>query len=85
MSADLRAHLRSGLSGLQYSKPSSRPASVPALGDVTKMILGVKNDDKDVDEDSAYEDPNTESLKSRPKSAKPGDNTQGVPIICNMS
>ena len=72
LSADLRAHLRSGLSGLQYSKPTSRPASVPALGDDTKMILGVKNNDikDDSDNDSAYDDPNTESLRSRPKSSR---------------
>ena len=60
LSADLRAHLRSGLSGLQVTKPSSRPASVPALGDVTRQVLGVR----DQSDDSAYEDPNTESLKS---------------------
>ena len=56
------------------SKPDSRPASVPALGDVTRRILGVNKpagDDHDDDDDSAYDDPNTESLKSRPRSARP--------------
>ena len=69
LSADLRAHLRSGLSGLQVTRPPSEQASVPALGDVTRQILGVKKMDEDQSEDSAYEDPNTESLKSRPKSS----------------
>ena len=46
---------------------------MPALGDVTRRILGVNKpagDDHD-DDDSAYDDPNTESLKSRPRSARP--------------
>ena len=77
LSADLRAHLRSGLSGLQASRPTSVPSIdnvVPPLGDVTKMILGVKPKDRqdatDDENDSAYDDPNTESLKSRPKSSR---------------
>jgi len=77
LSADLRAHLRSGLSGLQASRPTSVPSIenvVPPLGDVTKMILGVKpkdgQDATDDENDSAYDDPNTESLKSRPKSSR---------------
>ena len=72
LSADLRAHLRSGLSGLQVSRPTSQQAAVPALGDVTKQILGVRGKEEDQSEDSAYEDPNTESLKSRPKSSVRG-------------
>ena len=72
LSADLRAHLRSGLSGLELAKPSSRPASVPALGDVTRNILGVKTGGGEEDEDSAYQDPNTDSLRSRPKSSARG-------------
>ena len=72
LSADLRAHLRSGLSGLQVSRPASQQAAVPALGDVTKQILGVRGKEEDQSEDSAYEDPNTESLKSRPKSSVRG-------------
>lgn len=72
LSADLRAHLRSGLSGLQVSRPSSQKATVADLGDVTKQILGMREKDDDQSEDSAYEDPNTESLKSRPKSTARG-------------
>ena len=70
LSADLRAHLRSGLSGL--IRPESRPSSVPALGDVTRRVLGVKNNE-DEDDDSAIDDPNTESLKSK---AVPGAGDQ---------
>ena len=72
LSADLRAHLRSGLSGLQVSRPSSQKATVADLGDVTKQILGMREKNDDQSEDSAYEDPNTESLKSRPKSRARG-------------
>ena len=72
LSADLRAHLRSGLSGLQVTRPSSQKATIPDLGDVTKQILGVREKEEDQSEDSAYEDPNTESLKSRPKSSARG-------------
>ena len=66
MSAELRAQIRSGITGLGLG--GSRPATaVPVLGDETRRILGVK---KDEDEDSAIEDPNTESLK-RPVRAIP--------------
>ena len=80
LSADLRAHLRSGLSGLELAKPSSRPASVPALGDVTRNILGVKTGGGEEDEDSAYQDPNTDSLRSRPKSSARGGVGLGPPV-----
>ena len=62
----MRAQIRSGISGLTGG---SRPATaLPVLGDDTRRILGVKEDS---DEDSAIEDPNTESLKSRPVSVPP--------------
>jgi len=80
LSADLRAHLRSGLSGLELAKPSSRPASVPALGDVTRNILGVKTGGGEEDEDSAYQDPNTDSLRSRPKSSARAGVGLGPPV-----
>ena len=58
LSAELRAQIRSGITGL-----TSRPATaVPVLGDETRRILGVKEDS---DNDSAIEDPNTESMKSK--------------------
>ena len=64
LSAEMRAQIRSGISGLTGSRPAT---AVPVLGDDTRRILGVKEDS---DEDSAIEDPNTESLKSRPRSAQ---------------
>ena len=64
LSAEMRAQIRSGISGLTGSRPAT---AVPVLGDDTRRILGVKEDS---DEDSAIEDPNTESLKSRPRSVQ---------------
>ena len=64
MSAELRAQIRSGISGLTGSRPAT---ALPVLGDDTRRILGVREDS---DSDSAIEDPNTESLKARPRSAQ---------------
>ena len=74
LSADLRAGLRHGLAGLEMAKPASKK-TLPSLGDDTRNILGIKESDdahSDTD-DSAFDDPNTESLKSRPKSVKNKD------------
>ena len=77
----MRAQIRSGISGLTGSRPAT---AVPVLGDDTRRILGVKEDS---DDDSAIEDPNTESLKSRPRSvqvAPPGSEIlqpQVFPVI----
>ena len=81
LSAEMRAQIRSGISGLTGSRPAT---AVPVLGDDTRRILGVKEDS---DDDSAIEDPNTESLKSRPRSvqvAPPGSEIlqpQVFPVI----
>ena len=63
----MRAQIRSGISGLTGSRPAT---AVPVLGDDTRRILGVKEDSEEDTEDSAIEDPNTESLKSRPRSVQ---------------
>ena len=60
----MRAQIRSGISGLTGSRPAT---ALPVLGDDTRRILGVREDS---DSDSAIEDPNTESLKARPRSAQ---------------
>jgi hypothetical protein len=51
--------------------PSSKQA-LSTLGDDSRNILGVKeNEDVHSDaDDSAFDDPNTESLKSRPRSVQ---------------
>merc|ERR1719318_687727 len=77
LSADLRAGLRHGLAGLEMAKPASKQ-TLPHLGDDTRNILGIKESEdvhSDTD-DSAFDDPNTESLKSRPKSVQNKDKVQ---------
>ena len=77
MSAELRAQIRSGITGLGLA--GSRPATaVPVLGDETRRILGVKEDE---DEDSAIEDPNTESLKRPVSVQQPGVFSVTIPPV----
>jgi len=71
LSAELRAGVRHGLAGLELARPASTQA-LPTIGDNTKHILGIKEGEdihSDTD-DSAFDDPNTESLRSRPKGVK---------------
>ena len=75
LSAEMRAQIRSGISGLTGSRPAT---AVPVLGDDTRRILGVKEDSE---EDSAIEDPNTESLKSRPRSVQVPPEPQVFPVV----
>ena len=76
LSAELRGQIRAGISGLGL--PGSRPATtVPVLGDETRRILGVKEDS---DNDSAIDDPNTESLASRPRGGKVVPELQVFPV-----
>jgi hypothetical protein len=74
LSADLRAGLRHGLASLELPRPDSRP-TLPPLGDDTRNILGMKGGEEDHTDtdDSAFDDPNTESLRSRPKSVQNKD------------
>ena len=69
--AEVRAGVRHGLAGLEIARPDTRQ-DIPALGDNTKHILGIKDgeENKSDTEDSAFDDPNTESLRSRPKSGQ---------------
>ena len=57
--------LKSVTSGILSDLPDLEPARVPSmnLGDETRNVLGLKDDD----EDSAYEDPRTDSIRSVPK------------------
>ena len=71
LSAEVRAGVRHGLAGLELPRPNSRH-DLPNLGDKTKHILGIGDgvNDRSDTEDSAFDDPNTESLRSRPKSGQ---------------
>jgi len=69
-------HLKSVASEFLNNLPSVEPINFPSfsLGENTRNVLGLddKSDDesdrKDDDKDSAYDDPRTESIRSRPKS-----------------
>jgi len=60
----LAVDLRSGLTG--GSRPVAPPA--PDIGDETRQVLGLDLQDEEEEVDSAYDDPRTESIRSRPKS-----------------
>jgi len=81
LSAEVRAGVRHGLAGLEIGRPDIRQ-DMPALGDNTKHILGIKDgeDEKSETEDSAFDDPNTESLRSRPKSGQTKEKERTKPL-----
>jgi len=81
LSAEVRAGVRHGLAGLEIARPDTRQ-DMPALGDNTKHILGIKDgeDEKSETEDSAFDDPNTESLRSRPKSGQRKEKESAKPL-----
>jgi len=62
--------LKSVTSGILSDLPDLEPARVPSmnLGDETRNVLGLKDDD----EDSAYEDPRTDSIRSVSKNIVSG-------------
>lgn len=70
IAADLKAGLRHGLAGLDMARPSYKHPPA-ALGEETRRIIEDVASDTD---DSAFYDPNSESLKSRPKSAPVNSN-----------
>ena len=65
----LAVDLRSGLTGgsLPHLASSGGPPA-PDIGDETRQILGLDLKDGEEEVDSAYDDPRTESIRSRPKS-----------------
>ena len=63
LTAELRAGLRHGLTGLEAAAVPASKLDLPQLGEQTRLILGLAGEKSDT-EDSAYEDPNTESLKA---------------------
>lgn len=69
-------NLKSVASEFLNDLPNVEPLNLPSmsLGEDTRHVLGLDdktvddNDQKDEDQDSAYDDPRTESIRSRPKS-----------------
>lgn len=63
----LAVDLRSGLTGGSLPATSGGPPALD-IGDETRQILGLDLKDGEEEVDSAYDDPRTESIRSRPKS-----------------
>merc|ERR1719427_1921133 len=80
LTAELRAGLRHGLTGLEAAAVPAGKLELPQLGEQTRLILGLAGEKSDT-EDSAYEDPNTESLKSRPKSSQAATVQTAAPVL----
>merc|ERR1719466_516820 len=80
LTAELRAGLRHGLTGLEAAAVPAGKLDLPQLGEQTRLILGLAGEKSDT-EDSAYEDPNTESLKSRPKSSQAATVQTAAPVL----